>query len=641
VEEYLFTRNTDTVLMERAKRKLLLLGLSEQQIRQIAAAGRAPSAISVYSPYEGYVLFGPDASAKRGMEAAESAVPGMTGMPAADAAKAVSVTASGDNSIREGMYIDKDQSLCWINDLKDVWGIIAFSRDDERYLSKGQEATVTSELMPGQTLGAPIQFIEQVYREGQKFTQARVYLPNPSGRLRLNSLISAAIPARAGALTVPAGSIYYLGGVEIAWVRTGMTKDGNNIFQARMVKTGRRNEESVEVTEGLTASDFIARDAGYLADSETIIDYSGEEGSGGGREDVPQASAHTGHSLHTGHSSGQMGEMQPDTIMLTARDEQFANIAVDTVRVKHMAEYTTLLGTTALDERKVSVITARIRGRVEHLFARTPQQWVKAGEALYTIYSEELLSYENEFVNALQQQSHFSDTKQLIGQVVEGARKKLLLLGVAPGKVLRMEKDHAVSASDTFYAPVSGTLTELNVTEGQYVENGTLLFQIADLTHIWIEAQMYPHELQWLVERPIVTAAFDAYPGRMYSATPVFDNPSIEQDQKISLVRFRVANDDRLLKPGMMAYVNIKRNEKMALAVPRSSLLMGDMVTVWVRTGKGVYESRMIGLGIRNRQEVEVTSGLKEGDVVVTSGAFLLNSAMILKKGAGMGGMKM
>jgi Cu(I)/Ag(I) efflux system membrane fusion protein len=305
-----------------------------------------------------------------------------------------------------------------------------------------------------------------------------------------------------------------------------------------------------------------------------------------------------------------------------------------------MAEYTTLLGTTSFDERKVTVITSRIRGRLDKLFVRNPQEIVAKDQPLYSIYSEELLSYENELLNALQQQQQFTNMKDVMEQLVESARKRLLLWGLTAEQIAQLEKDREASPLATFYSPVSGTLVELPVSEGQYVETGTPLFRLADLSQLWIEAQMYTSELRWLYERPVITVEFDAYPNEIFSAVPVFDNPTVEADQKISLIRFLVAGRNRQLKPGMMAYVNIKRNEKKTIVIPKSSILVGNMITAWVKTGDGLYESRMIELGIQNKKEVEVISGLKEGELVVTNGAFLLNSALILKKGAGMPGME-
>jgi Cu(I)/Ag(I) efflux system membrane fusion protein len=348
-------------------------------------------------------------------------------------------------------------------------------------------------------------------------------------------------------------------------------------------------------------------------------------------------SAKEDHSSHIEVTQDMPGM---DMVTLTKRDEQYANIRIDTVKQKPIAEYTTLLGTTNFDETKVTVITSRVPGRIDKLFARNPQQLVAKGQPLYSIYSEELLSYENEYLNALQQREQFSSMRSVIDKLVEGARQKLLLWGLSGQQLTNLERTGKASPLVTFTSPVAGSLVELPVSEGQYVETGASLFRIADLSRLWIEAQMYASELMWLYEKPMITAEFDAYPGESFKVIPVFNNPSVEADQKISVVRFLIANKKIPLKPGMMVYVSIKRNEKMALVIPKSSILVGNMITAWVKSGDGMYESRMIQLGIQNKKDVEVLNGLKEGEQIVTSGAYLLNSALILKKGAGMPGME-
>lgn len=348
-------------------------------------------------------------------------------------------------------------------------------------------------------------------------------------------------------------------------------------------------------------------------------------------------SAKEDHSSHIEVTQDMPGM---DMVTLTKRDEQYANIRIDTVKQKPIVEYTTLLGTTNFDETKITVVTSRVRGRIDKLFARNPQQLVSIGQPLYSIYSEELLSYENEYLNALQQQEQFSSMRSVIDKLVEGARQKLLLWGLSGQQLTDLERTGKASPLVTFTSPVAGTLVELPVSEGQYVETGATLFRIADLSRLWIEAQMYTNELRWLYEKPMITAEFDAYPGESFKAIPVFNNPSVEADQKISVVRFLIANKKVPIKPGMMVYINIRRNEKRALVIPKSSILVGNMITAWVKSGDGMYENRMIQLGIQNKKEVEVLNGLKEGEQIVTSGAYLLNSALILKKGAGMPGME-
>lgn len=347
--------------------------------------------------------------------------------------------------------------------------------------------------------------------------------------------------------------------------------------------------------------------------------------------------AEEGSQDHTGHQAG----VEDDRIRLSKRDEQYANILVDTVRVKTITEYSTLVGTAAIDERKVTVITSRLSGRLDRLFLRNPQQAVSKGQALYAIYSEELLADQNELLNALKQQPKFNTMQQVVDQLIQGARKRLLLHGLSRKQIEAVEKSRKASALMTFYSPVSGILVELNASEGQYVETGTALFRIADLSDLWIEAQMYSSELHWLYEKPSVTAEFVAYPGETFTLKPVFDNPALESNQKVSKVRFLLTRHSHRVKPGMMAYVNIRRNQKSTLVIPKSAVLFGKMTTAWVKTSDGLYESRVIVPGIQNKRELEVLSGLKAGELVVTSGAFLLNSALVLKKGVGMPGMEM
>jgi membrane fusion protein, copper/silver efflux system len=278
LEEYLFVKqqSNDTALLDKARQKLLLLGLTAAQIKQVDQTKSANLTVPIYSPYEGYVLFNSSESfSSDAMDNGANVMGGKgTGMNnAPTGSPSGTATKLSDNTVREGMYVSKGQTLFWINDCKEVWGIIAFTKETERYVTKGTTAIVQSELMPEQSIRTSVQFIEQVYQAGQKFTQARVYLANARGILKQNSLIKVTVTLPVKSLMIPASSVYYLGNVSIVWVRTGITKDGNNIFQSRMVKTGHRSGDEIEILEGLKQEENIAKDAGYLADSETIITY--------------------------------------------------------------------------------------------------------------------------------------------------------------------------------------------------------------------------------------------------------------------------------------------------------------------------------------------------------------------------------
>lgn len=277
ISEYIYIRqkSNDRELMEKAKQKLLLLGLSNAQIAQIDKSSTAPFTISIYSPFEGYVLFNPSpGSGGMSTSGTQGAMGGGMNSGGANAAPTGSAsTSSDDNSIREGMYVSKDQTVFWINDFQTVWGIVAFSHENEKMAKPGLDVVVKSELFPGQTFRSAIQMVEPVYRGAQKFTQVRLYFSNPNRKLKQNSLIRVSAFVNSGSLTVPASSVYYLGSTAIVWVLKATTKDGSNVFQARAIKIGNRNNQNIEVLKGLNSSEFVAKDAAYLADSETIIQY--------------------------------------------------------------------------------------------------------------------------------------------------------------------------------------------------------------------------------------------------------------------------------------------------------------------------------------------------------------------------------
>lgn len=276
ISEYIYIRqkSNDWGLMEKAKRKLLLLGLSNTQIAKIDKNSTVPYTISIFSPFEGYVIFSPSAGGG-GMDA-PAAQGGMGGGMNSGAAVAPTGTAStslDDNSIREGTYVSKDQTVFWINDFQTVWGIVAFSHANEKMAKPGLEVVVKSELFPGQSFRSVVQMVEPVYRGAQKFTQVRLYFSNPSRKLKQNSLIRASAIINSTSLTVPASSVYYLGSTAIVWVLKAKTKDGSNVFQARAIKIGNRSNEYIQVLKGLNSTEFVAKDAAYLADSETLIQY--------------------------------------------------------------------------------------------------------------------------------------------------------------------------------------------------------------------------------------------------------------------------------------------------------------------------------------------------------------------------------
>lgn len=340
---------------------------------------------------------------------------------------------------------------------------------------------------------------------------------------------------------------------------------------------------------------------------------------------------------HGGHNTSH-----ETMLTLTPQERNVANIRIDTARTKMLYEETTLIGTAAVDERAINVISARVKGRVDNLFVRNPGTFVKNGEVLYRIYSEELLAYENEYLLAIDQNKTATTQKAITERMVEAARRRLELWTLSEKQINELEHTRKISPLINFYSNRSGYLSELLVREGEYVQVGSPMFRLTDLSSIWIESQLYSNEINYLRQSPDLEVEFEAFPGERIKGEIVYDNPRLEDNSKIDLVRIRINNLNGNYKPGMMAYVFLKRNKKQTLVIPKSALLLENFTTVWVETPDGMFEQRMVKTGISNKREVEIVSGLMEGDRVVASGAYLLNSAWKVKQGGGaMEGMKM
>jgi Cu(I)/Ag(I) efflux system membrane fusion protein len=302
---------------------------------------------------------------------------------------------------------------------------------------------------------------------------------------------------------------------------------------------------------------------------------------------------------HEGH-----GDEHEAMLSLTEQERVVANIQIDTAQIKTIFEETTLIGTAAVDERNINVISSRVKGRIDKLFVRNPGTYVKSGDPLYSIYSEELLAYENEYLLAIDENKIATTQKKVTQRMVEGARRRLELWTLTERQINDLEKMRNISPLITFYSNRTGYLSDLLVREGEYVEIGSPMFRLADLNSLWIEAQLYSSEINYLRQSPTLEVEFEAFPGERVRGEIVYDNPQLENNTKINLVRIKVNNQKENYKPGMMAYVYLKRNRKQTLVIPKSALLLENFITVWIETPDGMFEQRMIETGISNKREV-------------------------------------
>lgn len=330
---------------------------------------------------------------------------------------------------------------------------------------------------------------------------------------------------------------------------------------------------------------------------------------------------------HAGH--------QGNFITIDKRKQELAGIKTDTVRLKNITSASTFIGTVAIDEEQVKTISSRAKGRIDKLFVKNTGAYIKSGVPLYSIYSEQLQADEKEYLSLLKKSKTANASTQLTNELAEAAKNKLLLWGLSEKQISDIEKSGSTSPLITFFSPEAGYVTEVNITEGMYVQEGSTLLKITSLNQVWVEAQLYSNEVSGIAENKSFQVFSESNPEQIYTGKLAYSNPVIEEGKRIYLLKIRVNNPKGNLIPGTLVSVVPEKSSASVLAVPKSSVLLEKMKTVWVLAHENTFEQRMVETGAENKYWIEITSGLKQGDVVVTDGAYLISSEFILKSGAG------
>lgn len=320
-------------------------------------------------------------------------------------------------------------------------------------------------------------------------------------------------------------------------------------------------------------------------------------------------------------------------ITLTNRQQLLAGIETDTAKYQTIIPVSTILGTVSIDEEQVTSINSRVKGRIDKLFVKAPGGFIRKGAPLYDIYSEELLADEREFLALSDRRQQGNINDDLLYDMLAASKHKLLLWGITESQISQLVNDKMASPQITFYSPTEGYVTEVGVKEGMYVQEGMPLVKLARLNQVWVEAQVYTDDN--MNGNSLFRVFTETAPDDIYNGHLVYKNPSVEAGSKIQLLRIRVDNTKNQLIPGMMVYVSPKNTLQSVLVVPKSAILLEKMKTVWVKTDETTFEQRMVKTGTENKSFVEILSGIREGEIVVTSGAYLISSEFILKSGAG------
>lgn len=344
------------------------------------------------------------------------------------------------------------------------------------------------------------------------------------------------------------------------------------------------------------------------------------------------------------HEKMAQGTVQIDPVMVQ-------NIGVKTEPVmKRTLTYTVrTTGRVDYEETKQTVITIKFSGWIEKLYVDYTGKPVQRGQALFEIYSPELVAAQQEYLQAI----HYSGTMKSASDssvsgganvLLQSAKKKLLYWDISSAQIRALEKTGTIKKTLTIYSPFSGVVVEKNIFEGMQVQAGADLLKLADISKMWVYADLYENDLAWVKigEKATVELPYDA--GKKLEGKVSFIYPYLQDQTRTAKVRIDFPNENQLLKKDMYVTVSIMPEVSInAIAVPEQSVIhSGTRNIVVMAMGRGKFMSKDVKLGALADGYYEVKEGLQEGDTIVTSSQFLIDSESNLKAGtSSMQGMGM
>lgn len=338
-------------------------------------------------------------------------------------------------------------------------------------------------------------------------------------------------------------------------------------------------------------------------------------------------------------------KLEPGTASVTLTPSQRVLANVKTVRVAMTPSTTEVVttGRVTFDERRVAQVTSYTAGRIEQLSVNFTGDTVVRGGAVATIYSPDLYATQQEYLLALANRQRmrstgFAQARSAADDLVDSTRRRLQLFGMTTAQVDALAAGGKPFYTTTIIAPASGVVTQKLVVPQQYVAQGQALFQVADLSTVWVEADVYEQDLTKVAIGQRVSVIAPSLPGVTLQGTVAFVQPTVTGDSRTTRVRVELPNRNLQLKPDMYVSVRLFGDTgRSALTVPATAIVdRGQQQFVWVEVAPGSFASRQVTIGARTPERVEILTGLNAGETVAVEGGFLLDSEAQLR-GAGQG----
>ena len=308
-----------------------------------------------------------------------------------------------------------------------------------------------------------------------------------------------------------------------------------------------------------------------------------------------------------------------DTVTISPSVENNLGVRTDTARVRPLWRRVEATGYVSFDESRISHINMRVQGWIVRLQVDAEGERVSKGDLLFELYSPELVNAQKEFLQALDHES---------ARLRAGAEEKLRALGMIPSEIAALRQRGTASENVKFVAPQDGIVTSLSVREGMFIQPNTTVMSLADLSSVWLQAEVFESQADRVAAGQAAEATLDYMPGTTFSGQVDFVYPVLDPKTRTLRVRLRFDNPEERLKPNMYARVSIYgRLKPNALTIPREALIPAPGADrVVVALGDGNFRVHEVMTGLESGEFVEVVAGIAEGDEVVTSAQFLIDS---------------
>lgn len=312
-------------------------------------------------------------------------------------------------------------------------------------------------------------------------------------------------------------------------------------------------------------------------------------------------------------------DMPEGEVKISPSVEQNLGVRTGQAVLEPLPQRIATVGYIQLDEEQLSHVHTRVEGWVEKLSVSSVGDRVNESDILFGLYSPALVNAQEDYLAALRSKS---------AKLVSASRQRLFSLGLGADHIAALEKKGRAAQVVPFKSPRSGILTGLKVREGMYVTPSLELMAIGRLDSVWVIAEVFERQAGWLAPGQAVTMSVASYPGEVWSGEVEYIYPELDQQTRTTQLRIRFDNDDWRLRPNMYAQLEILAGDgRERLSVPRQAVIRGSAHDrVVTRVTEGTYRSVPVKTGMESADRVEILEGLSQGDEVVVSGQFLIDS---------------